>query len=194
MEGKEDGVWGAGAAGSQQLRAGCGDSAFEAATGAAARAGDWEKLRTAGGEYFSCGGWEFASAENKVAWDLRIAFEHENHGGRWFEELCKLCHVVADLRVLVSYFYKNVNDVENHLQNTLSIMGQRLSRVPKCEWLVAFGPSTSILAPEPFLAFSLDVNGVPRRIIDDRPLVPRVDFGCNSAQNPVADYRSATSV
>src|SRR5664279_3101678 len=36
-------------------------------------------------------------------WDLRVAFEAENAATTWEHELCKLAHVVCDLRVLVVY-------------------------------------------------------------------------------------------
>ena len=77
-------------------------------------------------------------------WELKIAFEHENGAG-WDDELCKLCFVVADLRVLVSY-HDTRRDGEYSLQELLTkrlmtLGSARVHRVPDAEWLFIFGPT-----------------------------------------------------
>lgn len=73
-------------------------------------------------------------------WLLRVAFEHEN-SDQWTDELCKLCHVVADLRVLASYYdFDQPEKIEDRLQREVNTMGNRITRVPDVEWLFIFGP------------------------------------------------------
>ncbi len=91
-------------------------------------------------------------------WDLRVAFEHENNHKQWHEELCKLCHVVADLRVLVSYFLQ-WEGFEKALQDRVDLMGERMTRVPNSEWLFIFGPRESSKLKMPWVAYTLDDCG-----------------------------------
>ena len=95
--------------------------------------------------------------KKKFDWDIRIAFEHENKRNLWPDELCKLCHVVADLRVLVSYHnFKKEGPVEKKLKQRLKILGtDRMQRVLNSEWLFVFGPSDHYEG-YPFRAFAVD--------------------------------------
>jgi hypothetical protein len=105
-------------------------------------------------------------------WLLRVAFEHENPGWHcpdkkwgapprrptWIQELCKLTHVVADLRVLAGYYdaEEDSKDLQKLLQSNVDRMQkhQRMTRIPIGKWLFIFGvklPGTSH-----FRAFTLD--------------------------------------
>lgn len=103
-------------------------------------------------------------------WHLRVAFEHEN-GRNWHDELCKLCHVVADLRVLVGYFIigERIDDV---LQRRIDSMGERLTRVAGSDWLFIFGPDDSRRDARPWVAFTLDGNRRLAALLDDNPFNP----------------------
>ena len=90
-------------------------------------------------------------------WLLRVAFEHENPDWHcpdmtwgapkrrptWIQELCKLTHVVADLRVLAAYYDANKDDEEltHLLQRNVNRMQEhnRMTRVPDGKWLFIFG-------------------------------------------------------
>src|SRR5689334_4236999 len=85
-------------------------------------------------EYFrlDVAGWEYRTGSDYFDWDLRVAFEHENcsiKGKDWCDELCKLTHLVADLRVLVGYFKHRRGDLEITLQDRVTLMGPRMARV-----------------------------------------------------------------
>jgi hypothetical protein len=104
-------------------------------------------------------------------WMLRVAFEHENPGWHapdtrwgapnrrpyWIQELCKLTHLFADLRVLAAYHDPNRDgDLTQLLQRNVDRMEEyesRMTRVPKGKWLFIFGPKPPAIAP--FRAFTL---------------------------------------
>ena len=104
-------------------------------------------------------------------WHLRVAFEHEN-GDEWNDELCKLAHVVADLRVLVAYHdYRKSDDPLPKLLRVVHRLGERLHRVPDSKWLFIFGPRQS--TPERrFMAYTLDSSMQLTALHDEAPLLP----------------------
>ncbi|MCH7849924.1 MAG: hypothetical protein IIB53_16370 [Planctomycetes bacterium] len=105
-------------------------------------------------------------------WHLRIAFEHEN-GDNWNDELCKLAHVVADLRVLVAYHdYTKSEDPLTRLQSEIHRLGERIHRVPNSNWLFIFGPRQS--APErTFMAYTFDSSMQLAALHDEAPFAPQ---------------------
>ena len=73
-------------------------------------------------------------------WDLCVAMEHENRDN-WDDELCKLSHVVADLRVIVSYHdFSCANKLVGVIGDRVTRMKDRMHLVPESEWLFVFGP------------------------------------------------------
>jgi hypothetical protein len=104
-------------------------------------------------------------------WLLRVAFEHENpdwHSPNtrwgapkrrptWIQELCKLTHVVADLRVLAAYYdaKQDVEELTRLLQRNVNRMQEhnRMTRVPNGEWLFIFGIKPP--SDRPFRGFKL---------------------------------------
>lgn len=87
-------------------------------------------------------------------WYLRIAFEHENKDD-WQDELCKLSHVVADLRVLATFYNNDTPyDPKQELQKAVDVLGERPFRVPHSAWLFVFGPRKARLG-DSFLVFTL---------------------------------------
>ena len=87
---------------------------------------------------------------------LKVAYEHEN-SVTWGSELCKLCYIVADLRILSSYHnFKSDEKIEFLLQEYVNNLGkQRIMRVPDSRWLFVFGPRGQCEA-KLFRAFTLD--------------------------------------
>ena len=95
------------------------------------------------------------NTEKQHDWELKIAYEHENEKDKWHDELCKLCHIVADLRVLVSYHDFEKGSVRDILQQKINRLGiWKLHRVPNSNWLFLFGPSQHY--EYPFKAFTLN--------------------------------------
>jgi hypothetical protein len=107
-------------------------------------------------------------------WDLRVAFEHEN-SPNWQDELCKLCHVVADLRVLVAYIAQPAM-IESLLQNRIELMGERCQRVRDSQWLFIFGPESSKRNRLPWVAYTLDRACRLTKSHDDNPFCPYIEF------------------
>jgi hypothetical protein len=99
-------------------------------------------------------------------WMLRVAFEHENdlryYNGRpaWIQELCKLTHLFADLRVLAAYHNSEKDrDLEQLLQRNVDRMQSiesRMTRVPNGQWLFIFGPNSRSI--NGFRSFKLGGN------------------------------------
>jgi hypothetical protein len=92
---------------------------------------------------------------------VRVAYENENDGS-WRMEMCKLCHVWSDLRVLVGYCdFRNggearLGDEIINVLNTLEIHENRITRMPT-KWLFIFGPSKNSLGPSyPYVAYEFD--------------------------------------
>lgn len=104
-------------------------------------------------------------------WHLRVAFEHEN-GDNWNDELCKLAHVAADLRVLVAYHeYTKSEDPLPRLLSEVQRLGERIHRVPNSKWLFIFGPRQS--TPErTFIAYTFDSATQLATLRDEVPLAP----------------------
>jgi hypothetical protein len=95
--------------------------------------------------------------ERQHDWELKVAYEHENDRNKWHDELCKLCYIVADLRVLVSYHDFTKEPIKDVLQKKINRLGiWKLHRVPNSNWLFIFGPSQNY--EYPFKAFTLDSN------------------------------------
>jgi len=90
-------------------------------------------------------------------WWLDVAYEHENRN-TWWDELCKLCYVAADLRVISSYYDLGNEEqtVEVRIRKYLKMLGkEKIFRIPNSEWLFVFGP-TLVSADQPFRAFTID--------------------------------------
>ena len=99
---------------------------------------------------------------SKHNWHLKIAFEHEN-GRSWEDELCKLSHVIADLRVIVSYHnFKNIEGPKTNILKKLNELSDRVFRYPELAWLFICGPR-KISGRNPFLAYTIDNQ---RRLIE----------------------------
>ena len=113
-------------------------------------------------------------------WHLRVAFEHENCQKRnqWHDELCKLCHVVADLRVLAAYF-RRWDGFEEELQHRIDLMAERMTRVRDSEWLFIFGPRDSSqrrMRDIVWVAYSLDDQMQLLKLPDNWPFQPNRDI------------------
>ena len=94
-------------------------------------------------------------------WKLKIAYEHENSDD-WSDELCKLCHIAADLKVISSY----CDFSKNNIEKTLKYYKARLkTEDTMCraegKWLFVFGPRKK--SGDLFKAFTLDdsLNVIP---------------------------------
>jgi len=105
-------------------------------------------------------------------WELKVAYEHEN-SDKWDDELCKLCHVVADLRVISSYYgFSKEEQIEDLLQQRVKKLGMwRIHRVPNSQWLFVFGPCC-VCEEEPFRAFTIDSELKVVEITGDKKVIP----------------------
>ena len=106
-------------------------------------------------------GYRREKPEEKGNWWLDVAYEHENDD-TWWGELCKLCYVAADLRVISSYYKlagadKSAEEtIEDKLRGYLGRLGkEKIFRVPNSQWLFVFGPRL-VCANKPFRAFTMD--------------------------------------
>jgi hypothetical protein len=104
-------------------------------------------------------------------YDLRIAFEHENSAATWGQELCKLCHVVADLRVLIAY-YGGRDASPEPLERRISMMADRMTRVPNSQWLFIWGSQFSLATEKYWQPFTLGAECQLVPLVDDNPLCP----------------------
>jgi hypothetical protein len=100
-------------------------------------------------------GWRRKENE-KCNWWLDIAYEHENDD-TWYGELCKLCYVAADLRVISSYHDFSKEPIEKKLKGYLDRLGkEKILRVPDSKWLFVFGPRLVCAEKQPFKVFTID--------------------------------------
>jgi len=106
-------------------------------------------------------------------WKLKIAYEHENNVNTWHDELCKLCYVVADLRVISSYYdFRKKKKIEELLQDMVNKLGMwRIHRVPNSHWLFVFGPCL-VCKEKPFRAFTIDSELNVVEITGDKEVIP----------------------
>ena len=99
--------------------------------------------------------WTNRSAGDLYDWHLRVAFEVES--GDWRDELCKLAHVHADLKVLVGYErhrgWREIDTLRERfaLQKDLILRGDG-------QWLIIFGPDWREPTAK-WSAFTFDTNG-----------------------------------
>lgn len=131
-------------------------------------------LKTGNELYLDVMGYEQRESGVDFNWDLRVAFEHENTQN-WHDELCKLCHIVSDLRVLVGYF-KISDQIERRLQERIDLMAERMTRVPDGQWLFIFGPGKSQNDERPWAAYTLDPGRRLIKLADDNPFNPYAEF------------------
>lgn len=90
-------------------------------------------------------------------WRIRVALEHENDKS-WRYELCKLCDVVANLRVLVYYTSaETVASLQKELDDAMQRLEGHAMRVTNCDWLFIVGPLEGSNVHE-FCAFTLDCD------------------------------------
>ena len=106
-------------------------------------------------------GYRWEKPEVKGNWWLDVAYEHENKD-TWWSELCKLCYVAADLRVISSYYKLGSAErsaeptIEDKLRGYLERLGkEKISRVLNSQWLFVFGPRL-VCTDQPFRAFTID--------------------------------------
>ena len=106
-------------------------------------------------------------------WKLRIAYEHENSDD-WSDELCKLCHITADLKVISSYCHFSRDNIEKTLQYYIcKLKKEGTLRQEGGKWLFVFGPrknngdSIKTYSGDSFKAFTLDdrLNVIPLKEI-----------------------------
>ena len=135
-------------------------------------------LKTGNELYLDVMGYEQRQSGVDFNWDLRVAFEHENTNN-WHDELCKLCHVVADLRVLVAYF-RSGEPIAERLQERIDLMDKRMTRVQESEWLFIFGPDDSRRDRTRWAAYRLDERRQLARLRDDNPFNPYEEFSRRS--------------
>ena len=104
-------------------------------------------------------GWRREEPDVTDNWWLDVAYEHENDN-TWYRELCKLCYVAADLRVVSSYHDFSKEPVEKKLKDYLDRLGkEKILRVPDGKWLFVFGPRlvcVDVDEEQPFKAFTID--------------------------------------
>lgn len=87
-------------------------------------------------------------------WLPVIAFEHEN-GRNWDDELSKLCHICADLKV-ISSFYADM-EIGAMLKTKIDALSKDvLFRYPTSNWLFIFGPRKQAGYQNPFRAFTIN--------------------------------------
>ena len=111
--------------------------------------------------------------DKQYVWNLKVAYEHENDPGTWSGELCKLCYVAADLRVIHAYSKKGV-EIESLLQEYVNKLRKEniINRIPNNNWLFVFGVMCE--HSEAHRAFTLDseLNVIPveggEEIVPDR--------------------------
>ncbi|GMV83387.1 MAG: hypothetical protein AMXMBFR7_45710 [Planctomycetota bacterium] len=108
--------------------------------------------------------------------DIRIAFEHENKPGTYMDELFKLSHVVADLRVLATYYTGSREKALMALQSQLASMEDRIRRQPDSEWLFIWGPVDSLKHKIPYAAFAFDTHGTLIELDTSSPFMPSAEF------------------
>lgn len=121
-----------------------------------------------------CAGVETNKGTHPDDWHLRVAFEHEEgvrEGKDWRDELCKLAHIVADLRVLVGYCVGR--EPQSLLRERVITLEKRMIRVPGAQWLFVLGSGTDTWCREPWHAFTLAGDGTIVRIRDENPLCPK---------------------
>ena len=109
------------------------------------------------------------SKERQSEWTLEIALEHENKHD-WDKELCKLCYLCANLKVIISY-YKN--DIKKVLNERLRKLGkEKIFIYPKSKWLFVFGPSGKKNYGKPFMAFYIDKTLTSHEAKISEPIIP----------------------
>ena len=122
-------------------------------------------------------GYRWEESKVKGNWWLDVAYEHENDD-TWWEELCKLCYVAADLRVISSYYKIGSAErsaeqtIEDKLRGYLERLGEeKIFRVPNGQWLFVFGPRL-VCADQPFMAFTIDEELSISRVHGGKQVVP----------------------
>jgi len=94
--------------------------------------------------------------ERQHIWSLKVAYEHENYED-WSDELCKLCYIAADLRIIHSYYNpKKKIEIRKLLQGYVDKLKNKniLNRIPNNNWLFIFGAMCE--HSEAHQAFTLD--------------------------------------
>lgn len=121
-------------------------------------------------EYFRVDviGWIGRWNNREYDYDLRVAFEAED-GVFWEDELCKLAHIVSDLRVLLAYQTSKSRRAEMLLNQHLVRHKRRVIRDCNCKWLFIFGPHPKN-RNDCWAAYSVDELGQIQRLPEERPL------------------------
>ena len=112
----------------------------------------------------------YEGPEPDYDWHLRVAFEHEN-SPTWREELCKLTHVAADLRVLAAFYNEKGKDPEARLREAMEQLGDRITRVPGVQWLFIFAPLECNSSTRFRAWIATDAHTISE-LPDDNPLNP----------------------
>jgi len=121
---------------------------------------------------------EHTENESEYNWELNVAYEHENDD-TWDGELCKLCHLAADLRVIQAYWdfrpgkVNKKGTIEDLLKQRIEYLGSRkIHRVSNTDWLFIFGPR--LVAEEyPFVGFTVDADLRVSKVECDIEVIPQ---------------------
>ena len=70
---------------------------------------EWEQKKLAAKEYLFVPEESTSFRLEKYAWNLDIAVEHENEKQLWMDEVVKLAHIFAKLRVVIGYLPRREN-------------------------------------------------------------------------------------
>jgi len=121
-------------------------------------------------EYFRVDviGWTGTWNSRVYDYDVRVAFEAED-GIFWEDELCKLAHIVSDLRVLLAYQSTKNRRAETVLNEHLARHKNRVVRDCHCRWLFIFGPHPKN-RNDCWAAYSVDPLGQLTPIVEESPL------------------------
>jgi len=108
--------------------------------------------------------------EKQHVWNLKVAYEHENLEN-WSYELCKLCYIAADLRVIHSYINTKRKKMEDILQGYVDeLKHKEIITRTKNNWLFIFG--TLGEHSKAHRAFTLDPEFKVIQVKDGEEVIP----------------------
>jgi hypothetical protein len=91
-------------------------------------------------------------------WALEVGIEHENDIKTCCKEIQKLLLLNCGLKVLITYYGKDRNEIERIMKEFKSNYASRKYHTENDLWLFIFGPSYSIQDGAPFIVYQYKNN------------------------------------
>lgn len=96
---------------------------------------------------------------DRLDWNVEAVIEHENNSKTWMDEVCKLAHIAAQRKVLITYYnYLGAEEsLESMLEKAVERIRSRKYKTRPQNWIFIIGPTLADISHS-FRVFEYDAE------------------------------------